>query len=491
MAMRLRPLDDGGRNRHSISLMKRSLCSLLLASAAATAATEKVVTLGDSLTFAYEAEFGFKVTLPGLSTYGDGMPATVRNWIEILSNPVYRGARFDLGERDNVTVASVFPLYFRQKRNWAVPGLKVDGMRRFVQAQANLLELVSDSDQFGTLATILAMSDLDPVADFALTDFEDQIRNEADRVVVFIGGNDVRGIYGTVYDGGSAGSFNADFVADLTAVLDRILTLKPGIPIVLVNVPHIGITPDIRADHPYDPVKTGRVTALLQQLNSQLESLAASRGIGYADVFTPTLRLLDPANPLVLDGLPFANAGTTTGNADFVWLNGPISANFHPNTNAQTVIANAVVDAFNRTYGAGIAPLSATESLNGLLGKSAAAIDMPIATWLTGFGLTGAAATDDSDGDGLPNALEFAAGLDPTFNDAGKVQTTLASGKLELSFPQRLATSTNFSLTAESAPSPGGPWTPVTPASGTDGLLRATLPTGPVPGFLRLKATVP
>lgn len=460
------------------------------------AASERVVTLGDSLTFAYEAEFGFKVTIPFGPTYGDGMPATVRNWIEILSSPTYRGTRFDLGERDSVTVtlpfgAGTFDLYFRQKRNWAIPGLKVDGMRRFVQAQAGLLELVSESDKFATLSTILSMSDLNPATDFALSDFENQIRNEADRVVVFIGGNDVRGIYGTVYNGGDAGSFNADFVADLASVLDRVQTLKPGIPIVLVNVPHIGITPDIRVDHPYDPVKTGRVTTLLEQLNSQLEALATARGIGFADVFTPTLRLLDLANPLVLDGIPFANASTATGNADQVWLNGPISANFHPNTNAQTVIANAVVDAFNRKYGSAIAPLSATETLTGLLGKSPAAIDMPASTWLAGYGLAGAAPTDDNDGDGLPNALEFAAGLDPTINDAQQVQFNTSPFQVEIAYPQRLGASANFTLQPEHATSPGGPWSPFAATLGADGLYRASVPVWLNTGFLRLRAVTP
>lgn len=464
-------------------------------SATLSAATEKVVTLGDSLTFAYEAEFGFKKTIPLVDTYGDGMPATVRNWIEILSSPSYRGDRFDLGERDSIEISlpfnASFDLYFRQKRNWAIPGLKVDGMRRFVQAQASLLDLVSESDQFTTLLTLLSYSDLDPLADFALTDFENQIRSEADRVVVFIGGNDVRGIYGTVYNGGDAGTFNADFISDLSAVLDRIQTLKPGIPIVLANVPHVGITPDIRESRPYDPVKTGRVTTLLQSLNDQLKAIAAARGIGYADVFTPTLRLLNPANPLVLDGITFTNDGTSTGDLAHVWLNGPISANFHPNTNAQAVIANAIVEAFNDRYGSGITPLSTTETLTGLLGKSAAQIDMPIATWLSNYGLTGAPATADSDGDGLPNSLEFAAGLDPTLNDSTQIQTILTSGNLDLAFPKRLTTSPNFTLQAESASVLTGPYSPVTPALGADGLLHATIPVGDTPGFLRLKATTP
>lgn len=458
-------------------------------------AAEKVVTLGDSLTFAYEAEFCFQKTHPLTGTFGDGMPATVRNWIEILSNPAWRGDRFDLGARDSITVSlpfSVpFDLYFRQIRNWAIPGLKVDGMRRYVLGQASLIDLVSESEDFATLATLLSYSNFNSATDFAVTDFENQIRNEADRVVVFIGGNDVRGIYGQVYNGGAAGSFVNDFVDDLTVVIDRIRTLKPGIPMVLVNVPHIGITPDIRDLNPWDPVKTGRVTTLLQELNARLQTLAVGRGLGFADVFTPTLRLLDPANPLVIGGIPFTNTGTPTGDSNAVWLNGPISANFHPNTNAQTVIANEVVQAFNRRYATGIAPLNATETLNGLLGKPAAAIDLPFASWTAAYGLTGASASTDSDGDGLPDGLEFAAGLDPTLNDSSRILTTATGSHLELAFPQRLAGSVYFTLKAESAVNPAGPWLPVTPAPGTDGLFHAAIPISASPGFLRLKSNTP
>ena len=40
--------------------------------AGTSSAADQVVTLGDSLTFAYEAEFGFDLTIQGLGSFGDG-----------------------------------------------------------------------------------------------------------------------------------------------------------------------------------------------------------------------------------------------------------------------------------------------------------------------------------------------------------------------------------------------------------------------------------
>ena len=74
--------------------------------------------------------------------------------------------------------------------------------------------------------------------------------------------------------------------------------------------------------------------------------------------------------PLCIHGITFENRGSATGALERVWLNGPISANFHPNTNAQAVVANEIIAAFNTRYHTGIAPLTATEMLGGLLKKT-------------------------------------------------------------------------------------------------------------------------
>lgn len=464
---------------------------------APAAAAESIVTLGDSLTFAYEAEFCFRVTIPLMGTYGDGFGPGVRNWIEVLSDPACRGDRFALGARDNITLTVLFSqttLFFRQRNNWAIPGLNIDQLRRFVAGEATFLDLVGESPEFSTLQSALALSDFNASTDFNVTEMENQIAGTATRLTLFIGGNDLRGVYGDLYDGLPPGSFVDDFIADATAILDRVRDLNPDLQIVVVNVPHVGITPDVKASWPTDPVKTGRVTGVVRELNSRLAALAEERGLGYADIFTPTLPLLGEA-PLCIHGLTFPNSGSTTGDLAFSWLNGPLSANFHPNTNGQLIVANAIIDAFNERYDTGIAPLSATEMLAGRLGKTPAQIDLGFPAWMDGHGLAGKGETDDSDGDGIPAGVEFALGLNPSLHDARKVRSSLVGGDspaLELSYPVRLPVSARYTLSPTWSSSPALPFTPLSPAptAGSDGLSRARLPLDGGKGFLRLEATL-
>lgn len=468
-------------------------------------AAEQMITLGDSLTFAYEAEFGFKVTLtwPASGTFGDDFGTEVQNWVEILHDPAYRNAHFDQGaRRDDIHVTTGLftsrDLFFRREYNWASPGMKIDQLRRFLNGEATAKELIAESPAFAPLAEALENSDFED-SDFDVADLEIQIRDDdvaedAERLVIFIGGNDINEIYGTIYDGGSAGTFVADFVDDATFIIDWVQAINPNIQIVLANVPHVGITPLVKSAYPTDTVKTGYVTAVLRNLNGQLETLAASRGIGYADIFSNTLPLLNPS-ALCIHGVEFANSGSTTGGLDFVWLNGPISSNFHPNTSAQALIANEFIHAFNRKYGAGIAPLTATEMLGGLLSKSTAEIDMPFATWMTCFGLTGLTTTDDSDGDGIPAGLEFALGLNPTLDDAEFVTQGAVDhgGSLnwQIAYPIRLPTSTRYTLAPSQSTTLGG-FTPLSPlpVPGSDGRARAMIPITGTKGFLRLESAV-
>lgn len=467
----------------------------LVLQTAAVAANDQIVTLGDSLSFAYEAEFCFQKNVTGIGTIGDGMPATTRNWIEILSNPTYRGTRFELGTRDSVTVSPPFDppfdLYFRQSHNWAIPGLKVDGLRQFLAGQATFTSLIGGSSEFSTISTILSYSNFNDATDFALTDFESQIQGTAERLTIVIGGNDIKPIYGTLYDGGSAGTFVSDFMADIVAILDRVQVLNPNIQIVLANVPHIGITQDVRSTWPYDAVKTERVSAVLRDLNSQLASLAATRQIGFADVYTPTLPMLNGTD-LCIQGITFTNGGTATGFANTVWLNGPISDNFHPNTCGQAIIANEIIAGFNKRYQTGIARLSATEILVSLLGRNPTNIDMTFALWCSRFGIP-ALAAGDSDGDGIPAAMEFALGLSPLRHDSDNTSSGIVANALEIAYPNRIPNSIRYTLTPESSSTLTAPFTPfgTSPAIEADGLYRARLPLGGSPGFLRLKATIP
>jgi hypothetical protein len=477
-----------------IPVMKIWLPLAAAALLATPANASPCVTLGDSLTFAYEAEFGFRISVPFGDTYGDGFGPQVRNWVEILRDPTYRGSQFDFGGRDTFELDFIirsYRLLFRHKNNWALPGLRIFELRDFMEGTLTFEDLVAADPE---LALLLEFAQFETPAPFELTDLQDQIRNTAERLVFFIGGNDVRGVYGTIYNGGSAQAFIDSYIADATAILDIVQNLNPDLPVVVVNVPHIGITPDIKQGYPTNAIATGRVTTALRELNRRLKEVADARGYGYADVFTPTLPLLSSA-PFSVQGIPFLNSGSTTGSLDYFWLNGEYSANFHPNTHGQALIANEIIDAFNTHYGAGIAPLTATEILGGLIGKSAAQIDMPFTTWMASYGLTGLGSDEDSDGDGIPALVEFGLGLSPLLHDSRKLASGLRDGGsggqvFELAYPMRLTNSPRFALTPAHSPDPFTPFTPISPAPlpGPDGLARAWLPV--VPGgreFFRME----
>ena len=475
--------------------------SLVLQSATVSA-NEQIVTLGDSLSFAYEAEFCFTKTVTGVGTIGDNMPQTTRNWIEILSNPIYRGDRFELGARDSVTVTPPsadppFTLYFRQGYNWSIPGTKVHDLRQFLAGQATFTSIINSDPDFSTLSSLLPYSDFNDATDFALPDLESQIQATAERVTVMIGGNDIKAAYGPIYDGTSSGeAFVNDFMVDLTAILDRLQTLNPNIQIVVANVPHVGITPRIRTSWPYDVVKTERVSAVLRDLNSRIAALVATRNLGLADLYTATLSMLSGTMKLCIHGVTFVVDGTSSGNVSGnlgnVWLNGPISKNFHPHTCAQAVIANEVIRAFNNRYHTGIAPLSATEMLVGLLAKTASSIDIAYANWILRFVPSAPPASDDSDGDGIPAGMEFALGLNPARNDSDLMSSGIVGSNMELAYPTRLPTSTQYTLVPESSTSLTTPFTPFAtpPVQAADGLFHAKLPLGAARGFLHLKAVL-
>jgi len=438
-----------------------------------------MVTLGDSLTFAYEAGF-----------FSDGFGPEVQNWIEILSSAEGRQDWFDLGERDYLWTLFGGNFYFRQTYNWAVPGMTINQLRRFIDGET-MRSILTSNPSYADLVTLLDLSDYQDT-DFDVADLEMQIEQTAERMTLFIGSNDVRAVYPIVYYGGDASVYINEFIADATYVLDWVLSLNPNIEIVVVAVPHVGITPDIQSVYPTDPVMTGRVTAALDDLNHRLKMLAEERGLGFADIYSPTLRLLEP-NSLCIHGIQFFNTGSVNGDLDYVWLNGQVSANFHPNTSANAVIANQIIDAFNATYDAGIRPLTATEVLGGLLGKDAAEIDMPFADWMTGFGLAGFDHDYDGDGDGIPAGVEFGMGLDPTLEDASKLSIALEGdgSQLVMTYLERLSASSRYELIPTfSVDVSNFVPIPTVPAKDADGYQRAYFPVDAARLFVRLDCEI-
>lgn len=469
--------------------MKPSLVLPFILALQPMSAAEQVITLGDSLTFAYETEFCREVDIPFGPEYGDGFNFRVRNWAEILHKPGYRRNSFDLGPRQYLSIDNPFHFeigfFLRNQNNWAVPGLRIHELWKFMNHKVTIHSVINPD-----LADLLDYADFDVSTDFAVRDLEHQIRNTAERVVIFIGGNNVRSVYPQIYNHDNPGDFVDKFVLDATRIVDRVLEINPHIQVVLVNVPHVGITPQVKSKWPTDPVKTRRVSRVLLDLNQQLEDLAKSRDIGYADVYSPTLSMLW-SSQFCIQGITFANNGSTTANVDHVWLNGPLSDNFHPNTSLQSIIANQIIDAFNVRYDTRIAPLSATEILVGLLGKTPEEIDMSFSKWMTGYGKRGRSANDDSDGDGIIASVEFATGLNPNLQDSEQISSIIRGNHRIYSYPIRLPDSKHFTLRAYYSSGPNSQFTAITPnpTTGADGYAHVRLPANDS-GTIQLRATI-
>ena len=167
-----------GYSGGTLQLMKKLFAPLLvgfLLQASPVPAAEQCVTLGDSLAFAYEAVFGFRVSDPIVGTFGDNFGPNVRNWVEILNNTSYRHQQFDIGARSTYRLF-LKTLFFRHEYNWALPGLKIEQLRSFVTGESTFRDLIgADPD----LSLLLALETLDQDTAFQLGDLENQVRNTA------------------------------------------------------------------------------------------------------------------------------------------------------------------------------------------------------------------------------------------------------------------------------------------------------------------------
>ena len=237
------------------------------------------------------------------------------------------------------------------------------------------------------------------------------LQSSADAAVVWLGSNEIRANYGFLYDGNDPTPLVTELRNDLGAVLDFVQAQKPGIKLVVVNLPDLGATPDKQAAHP-DPLKRANVTAATVLANQAITNLAAARAIPVADAFTDTYRLI-------------------TG--ETVWI-GPVNLypgshpdnhpryqftrdGLHPNTCLQAIIANTIIDTFNRTYATGIARLANSEILN----LTALNPLQPFLDWANTNSLAVAVPGGDPDGDRLVNLAEFVFATNPSAPNPGPV----------------------------------------------------------------------
>lgn len=438
-----------------------SLAALLLATSLgipSVHADQPLLILGDSLSKEYEYEQNFI----GGSTDAQG----IMNWCEILDDK--RHAYFDFGPSKTYGDLRLIG----HKYNWSVPG--------------------AYADDFAT-KYLTASFPQDEI--YGIPELESQLKNDVERVVIFIGGNDIRTNYGTLYDGGSTTSFINDTYADIAAMVDWVRSKKSSLEMVLVGVPHTGCTPKTNADHPYDPVKTGRITTALTTLNNKLQTLANQRGIGYcADVFEITKFLLT-ADHLNIGNVPiWKNPTTTTGDPHLLFL----GDGFHPNEPCQAIFAQRILDVFNAKYSHAFPRLTNSEILTDILGLRTDAL---FDDWTKSFSLADGqrGMADDPDHDGVKNLMEYALDMTPSKADSNKLpqpEKLTISGQIYggLTWKPRVQPSPLVSLVPQQSNNLST-WSDVSPGlitSNTNGTfsVRVPLTSGGSPLFLRLQARV-
>jgi hypothetical protein len=194
-------------------------------------------------------------------------------------------------------------------------------------------------------------------------------------------------------------------------------------PIVLVSVPHVGCTPKVQQGYPTDPVKTARVTAAMDSLNTSLAAWAQTQGIGFVPgVYAMTKALI--TDPFRLNGIEFYRVADADARPRYVFS----GDGFHPSTCAHAKIAQLVVQAFNTAYPATtITPLDDDYLTTTVLGLDP---NLPFNEWMTAQGFSGSF-TSDSNGNGVPNLIEFA------LDQPAMPQPVMQNGALSLTYRPR------------------------------------------------------
>ena len=402
-------------------LLSSALLTTSLLAAAHSPAGQLIV-LGDSLSKEYQVTF--------LGIGGSPVAAHIRNWCEILDER--RHDSFDMGSFSTFTDSRLTG----HALNWSIPGSFA-------------------SDWARNLAT--------PGISSAALD--SQLRSDDARVVIWLGGNDVRTKYEDLYNGKPANPWIDSVASDIESVIQFVRSRHPSIPLVVCGVPHLGGTPSKSNAHPFDPVKTTRVTAALDALNLRIHKAAAAADAGYADIYSIT-RDLVTAPRWVIGGFRIEKRESSSGDPASLFL----GDGFHPNWPIQAVFAQYILDAFNSLENTRIPRLSNREIVGAILGQ---AIDLTLNQWARGYDIADGDRgwADDPDGDGLRNLVEFAFDLDPVRKDRHLlpqpwIENTGANGpRLALSWQPRDPTNSTWARITVQESSDLKSWSDVPPSA--------------------------
>ena len=280
------------------------LLSILLLCLGANVQAAKVVTIGDSLTAEYD-------TIPDLPNFinlpTDYAEVTVPGWEALSWTEVVgrmRPGNFDLGGFKSLPDLWSVPRMSGYEYNWGIPGATSSQYRDFLQA------------------SVLS----NPFFFIARQPLEDQLQHTANRVVIWLGANDFREAYGTIYEGGRSDVLIANLVSNLSFIIDFVRLQNPRLQIVLVNVPDLGATPAKKAAYP-NPAKRARVTAATQAANAEIAALATQKSVPLADAYSLTANLVNDV-PLRLGPVQFVNDQNSDNNPRYIFTRDGL----HPNS---------------------------------------------------------------------------------------------------------------------------------------------------------------
>jgi GDSL-like Lipase/Acylhydrolase family len=368
----------------------------VLAFGSASSLAENVITLGDSLTAEYETI----QPIPGFDTeptkYANVThPGWVSmSWVEVLGRT--RSWFFDFGKWRGLSEPWPPPRFSGYARNWAVPGVMASQYADFMTAG------FSSNPLYYALRRPL----------------DQDLRDDADRVVIWLGTNELRANFGAIYDeddnsarAGFVDELGDRLIDDLKRIVRHVKDQNSNLEIVLANLPDLGATPSKKIAHP-DPLKRARVTAATETINARIQKLADDENAALADVYAVTQKLV-AGEPFYFGAIKFVDDESNDNDPHYLFTNDGL----HPNTALQIQLARTFVRTFNEHYHAGIPQITHAEALNLLRINPRE----PYRQWIGAQDVESRGLLKDPDGDGMTNLMEYAFGTNPAASDAGNL----------------------------------------------------------------------
>ncbi len=353
----------------------------LLVIATATASPLRILAIGDSLSEEYTFEVPFSAPA------SDPFNSNVKNWPELFH--YFRPNDATLGPYLSGVASYPDIRDGGHRYNFGVPGYTTSNWIDVLN-QSSYNPFTDNAQEFLWYISRQALIDQLP---------------DAQVVIIFLGGNDLKQDYGGIYNDAKAQSFYDNITSRLGQIHAFVRSRHPSLPIVICTIPNVGATPDIQLKYT-DPIKIAGARARIVALNQSIISLTASKTLtGVARIDHLTDRIYDEI-PFQLNGTVFTLSGDPENPPNHLFCRD----NFHPATAAQAFIANEIIAAINPLVGTSIPPFSYREILQTLLGLNP---DQPYLDWLALHPLVESAMNSDPDHDGFPNLVEMALSTAP------------------------------------------------------------------------------